>query len=132
MKNPNVYELFIEGRIGDNIKKTKRLFNSVLEEVKDDKELFESQFLVINEDHNIDCADVKTGFVTVSKQLKEAKSLIEEAAKQKKKSNLKKAQEIIRKAHKKLKEAERAKEQTIDSFHSVVNIAEGLEREKTI
>lgn len=127
MKNLGVYELFIEGRVGDNIKKTKKQFNSILESAKDDKGLFENQFLVINEDHDIDCSDVRKGFVTISNQLKEAKELIEEASKQKKKSNLKKAQEIIKKAHKKLKEAENTKESTIDSLHSVVNIAEGLE-----
>jgi hypothetical protein len=101
-----------------------------LNETKEDKDLFENQFLVINEDHNIDCTDVRKGFVSISKQLKEAKKLIEEASKEKKKSNLKKAQEIIKKAHKKLKEAESTKEITIESLHSVVNIAEGLEEQR--
>lgn len=132
MKNTNVYNLLIEAKVGDNIKATKRFFNTVLETVKSDKDLFEKQFLVVNEDHNIDCSDVKKGFNTVAKQLKEAKALIGEAEKSRAKSNLKKANELIKKAHKKLKEADESKDSNINAFHSVVTIAEGLEKEKAI
>lgn len=132
MENLNVYQLLVEGRISDNIRKTKKLFNSVLEGTKEDKDLFENQFMVINENHNIDCSDIKKGFKSISTQLKEAKKLIEEAEKEKKKSNLKKAQNIIRKAHKSLRETETMRDDNIDSFHSVVNIAEGLERKASV
>jgi len=117
----------VESKIQDNIKITKKRFNSVLEDVKEDKDLFENQFSVINEDHNIDCSDVKKGFNTLAKNLKESKALIEEAEKNKQGSNLKKAQELIKKAHKKLKETAELRESNVNSFHSVVVIAEGLE-----
>lgn len=131
MSNTNIYHLLVEGRIGDNIKATKRLFNNVLEQAREDKELFEKQFVPINEKHNIDCSDVKSGFSKVSACLKEAKALITESSSEKSKNNLKKAQELIKKAHKKLKEAERVSESNVDSFHSVVTIAEGLESKQT-
>lgn len=127
MENVNVYNLMVEAKVLDNIKVTKKKFNTVLESVKEDKDLFENQFSVINEDHNIDCSDVKKGFNGLARNLKEAKGLIEEANKQKNKSNLKKANELIKKAHKKLKETENLRESNIDSFHSVVTIAESLE-----
>lgn len=127
MNNINVYSLLIESRVSDNLKITKKKFNSILESVKEDKDLFENQFSVINEDHNIDVSDVKRGFNKTAKALKEAKALIEEATKNKAKGNLKAANELIKKAHKKLKETETLSEQNTDSFHSVVTIAESLE-----
>jgi len=94
MKNINIYNLMVESKIQDNIKITKKRFNSVLEDVKEDKDLFENQFSVINEDHNIDCSDVKKGFNTLAKNLKESKALIEEAEKN--------SREAISKRHKSL------------------------------
>lgn len=132
MKNTSIYNLLIEAKIGDNIKATKRFFNTVLEEVKNDKNLFETQFLPINETHDIDCSDVKSGFNTVAKSLKEAKALIGEAEKSRAKSNLKKANELIKKAHKTLKEAHEANNTNLNSLHSVVTIAEGLEKRAVV
>jgi len=129
MKNINVYSLLVEAKVNDNINITKKQFNTILKDIKEEKELFETQFSVINEDHNIDTSDIKKGFSRAAKSLKEAKALIEEAEKNKRNSNLKTANDLIKKAHKHLKSTKKLSEKNTESFHSVVTIAESLESE---
>lgn len=130
MKNINVYSLLVEAKVNDNINTTKKQFNSILSDIKEEKELFETQFSVINEDHNIDTSDIKKGFNKAAKSLKEAKALIEESENNKKKGNLKVANDLIKKAHKHLKSTKKLSERNTSSFHSVVTIAESLESSK--
>lgn len=130
MKNINVYSLLVEAKVNDNINTTKKQFNSILSDIKEEKELFETQFSVINEDHNIDTSDIKKGFNKAAKSLKEAKALIEESEDNKKKGNLKVANDLIKKAHKHLKSTKKLSERNTSSFHSVVTIAESLESSK--
>jgi len=130
MKNINVYSLLVEAKVNDNINSTKKQFNTILKDIKEEKELFETQFSVINEDHNIDTSDIEQGFNKAAKSLKEAKALIKEAETNKKKSNLKVANDLIKKAHKHLKSTKKLSEKNTESFHSVVTIAESLESER--
>lgn len=128
MKNINVYNLLIESRVNDNIKATKNKFNEILRSVKEEKNLFETQFSIINEDHNIDTSDVTKGFNVTAKHLKESKSYIEEAEKKRNKGSLKAANDLIKKAHKHLGKTRKLSEEITDNFHSVVTIAESLEQ----
>jgi len=131
MKNINVYSLLIEAKVNDNINATKKQFNTILKDIKEEKEqLFESQFSVINEDHNIDTSDIEKGYNKAAKFLKEAKALIKEAETNKKKGNLKVANDLIKKAHKHLKSTKKLSEKNTESFHSVVTIAESLESKR--
>lgn len=129
MKNINVYNLLIESRVNDNIKATKNKFNTILRSVKEEKSLFEDQFSIINEDHNIDTSDVTKGFNVTAKYLKESKAYIEEAEGKRNKGNLKAANELIKKAHKHLKKTDKVSEDITNNFHSVVTIAESLEKQ---